>query len=192
MLLPENKCPLWKSKNKYFHLLIFFNMADIIGTTVDRWRQFAAYNHWRTDGVVLSGGPEYGRLYRFGLINYAYYASQIALLWWANGGPTVRVLMGQRWQPPVAHCGFVQRASVGPPVASHRWASVGPPLGQRWLATGRPLLIHRWPNGTPTISALLAHRWRVRWASVGPPLENHHWRTIYIWRWTIGNLGLAH
>ena len=141
--------------------------------------------------------------------------------------------MGQRWQPPVAHWGFVQRASVGPPVASHRWASVGPPLGQRWLATGGPLLAHRWlatvgptvgqrytndkcavgptvaatggplwvcptslcwptggyshrwasvgpplgqrwlatggpllahrwPNGTPTISALLAHRWRVR------------------------------
>ena len=70
--------------------------------------------------------------------------SQIALLWWANGGPTVRILMGQRWQPPVAHCGRVQRASVGPPVASHQWASVGPPLGQRWLATGGPLLAHRW------------------------------------------------
>ena len=23
--------------------------------TVDRWWQFAAYSHWRTDGVVLSG-----------------------------------------------------------------------------------------------------------------------------------------
>ena len=84
--------------------------------------------------------------------------AQIALLWWANGGPTVRVLMGQWWQPPVAHCGRVHHASVGPPVASHRWASVGPPLGQRWLATGGPTEA----NGTPTISALLAHRWRVR------------------------------
>ena len=33
---------------------------------------------------------------------------------------------------PVAHCGRVQRASVGPPVA---------------IATGGPLLAHRWANG---------------------------------------------
>ena len=59
------------------------------------------------------------------------YHTQIALLWWANGGPTVRVLMGQRWQPPVAHWGFVQRASVGPPVASHRWPNGGPTVHQR-------------------------------------------------------------
>ena len=88
--------------------------------------------------------------------------TQIALLWWANGGPTVRVLMGQRWQPPVAHCGRVHRASVGPPVASHRWASVGPPLGQRW------------PNGTPTISALLGQRW----LATGRPLLTHRWPTV--------------
>ena len=107
--------------------------------------------------------------------------------------------MGQRWQPPVAHWGFVQRASVGPPVASHRWASVGPPLGQRWLATGGPLLAHRWLATVgptvgqrytndkcavgPTVAATGGPLWVCptslcwptggyshRWASVGPPL----------------------
>ena len=54
--------PLVKVEEQVFSLLIFFNMADIVGTTVatgsltvDRWWQFAAYSHWRTDGVVLSG-----------------------------------------------------------------------------------------------------------------------------------------
>ena len=80
--------PPYKVEEQVFSLLIFFNMADIVGTTVasrrwpaggkpmvgrrrqatemchrlaigsptvDRWLQFAAYSHWRTDGVVLSG-----------------------------------------------------------------------------------------------------------------------------------------
>ena len=79
--------------------------------------------------------------------------SQIALLWWANGGPTVRVLMGQRWQPPVAHCGRVQRASVGPP------------LGQRWLATGGPLLAHRW---LATVGPTVGQRYTNNKCAVGP------------------------
>ena len=82
-----------KVEEQVFSLLIFLNMADIVGTTVasrrwpaggkpmvgrrwpadgrqatemchrlaigsptvDRWWQFAAYSHWRTDGVRLSG-----------------------------------------------------------------------------------------------------------------------------------------
>ena len=128
---------------------------------------------------------------RFILVRLATTISQIALLWWANGGPTVRVLMGQRWPPPVAHCGFVQRASVGPPVASHRWASVGPPLGQRYTndkcavgptvaATGGPLWVCPtslcWPTGG------YSHRWASvgpplgqRWLATGGPLLAHRW-----------------
>ena len=84
--------------------------------------------------------------------------TQIALLWWANGGPMVRVLMGQRWQPPVAHCGRVQRASVGPP------------LGQRWLATGGPLLAHRW---LATVGPTVAQRYTNDKCAVGPTVASH-------------------